>query len=120
MKQVLIADPDPASRQAFNLLLTQRLGITGIHEASDSETLIKTFERFPVDILLLDWKMYGAPAPETCRLLLKAYPRLKIILLSVNADHLSAAQAAGAGFIHKGSSPEEVLRVLEPWFISID
>jgi DNA-binding NarL/FixJ family response regulator len=115
MKHVLIADPDPTSRQAFNLLLTQKLDITSIHEASDSETLIKTFEKYQVDFLLLDWQLYGAPATETCRLLLKAYPGLKIILLSVNADDLPAAESVGAGFIHKGSNPEEVLSVLLPW-----
>jgi DNA-binding NarL/FixJ family response regulator len=120
MKQILIADPDPASRQALNLLLTKKLGVTGVREAGDSETLIKTLEEYPLDILLLDWKLYGAPAPETCRLLLRAYPGLKIILLSVNAEDCQAAQAVGAGFIHKGSSPATVLAVLEPWLSSAD
>lgn len=118
MKHILIADPDPASRKAFNLLLTKKLGITGIHEAGDSGTLIKTLEEYPPDILLLDWRMYGAPAPETCRLLLKAYPGLKIILLSVDAEDSQAAEAAGAQFIHKGSNPADVLAVLGPWLAS--
>jgi DNA-binding NarL/FixJ family response regulator len=120
MKRVLIADSDPASRQAFNLLITQKLGVDRVYEAGDTETLIKTLEKHPVDILLLDWKLYGAPAPETCRLLLKAYLDLKIILLSVDADDCRLAQAAGAEFIHKGSNPDQVMQILGPWLESLD
>ncbi len=118
MKRILVADPNSASRKAIILLLTKKLGLTGIHEAWDSETLIKSLEESPYDILLLDWQMYGAPAPETCRLLLRAYPGMKIILLSVNAEDCRAAEAAGAAFIHKGSNPADALTVLEPWLRS--
>jgi DNA-binding NarL/FixJ family response regulator len=114
MKRILIADPDSASRKALSLLLTQKLGLYDIREAGDTETLIRTLADCPLDILLLDWELYGAPAPETCHLLLKAYPGLKIVLLSVDADDCQAARGVGAGFIHKGSAPGEVLAALEP------
>ncbi len=114
MKRILIADPDSASRKALSLLLIKKLGLHDICEAGDSETLIRTLADCPPDILLLDWRLYGAPAPETCSLLLKAYPGLNIVLLSVDADDCLAAVSVGAGFIHKGSAPGEVLTVLEP------
>ncbi len=114
MTRILIADPNLTSRQALSLLLRKKLGILDILEAGDTETLIKTLTDCPLDILLLDWRLYGAPAPETCRLLLKAYPGLKIVLLSVDADDNQAALSAGAGFVHKGSAPGELLAVLEP------
>ena len=114
MTRILIADPNSASRQALSLLLDKKLGIQDVLEAGDSETLIKTLADHPLDILLLDWRLYGAPAPETCRLLLKAYPGLKIVLLSVDADDCQAAVSAGAGFVHKGSAPLELLAVLKP------
>ncbi len=120
MKRILIADSDPASRKAFKILLAQKLGITGIFEAGDSETLIKILGEQPIDLLLLDWQMYGAPAPETCRLLLKAFPGMNVFLLSVNNEDCHAADAAGAGFIHKGSNPAEVLAILEPLLKSAD
>ncbi len=114
MTRILIADPNSASRQALSLLLNKKLGIQDIHEAGDTETLIKTLEDQSLDILLLDWRLYGAPALETCRLLLKAYPGLKIVMLSLDADDNQAALSVGAGFVHKGSAPGEVLAVLEP------
>jgi DNA-binding NarL/FixJ family response regulator len=62
----------------------------------------------------LDWRLYGSPAPETCRLLQRAYPDLRIILLSVDADDASAAKEAGAAFVHKGASPDDLIATLTP------
>jgi DNA-binding NarL/FixJ family response regulator len=114
MTRILIADSDITSRKALSLLLSQKLSIVGIVEAGDTETLIRCLAEDSLDILLLDWKLYGAPAPETCRLILKAYPNLKIVLLSVDAEDAQIAAEAGASFIHKGAYPGEALAVLEP------
>jgi DNA-binding NarL/FixJ family response regulator len=113
MMNILLADPDAASRKALALLLKRRFGLTQVDEAGDVETLIRTLSGGNCDAVLLDWRLYGAPAPETCRLLLRAYPRLKVILLSVDLDDAEATKAAGAAFIHNGASPEEVIEVLE-------
>jgi two-component system nitrate/nitrite response regulator NarL len=113
MNSILIADPDSASRKALALLLTRKHGITTYCEAGDVDTLIRQLVDEQPDLLILDWKMYGAPAPETCRLLRKAYPSMKILLLSVDVEDNLMAQECGASFIHKGASPDEVVSVLE-------
>ncbi len=114
MIRILIADPDASTRNALALLLQRKLGITGILKAGDVETLIRALADTPPDLLLLDWKLYGSPAPETCRLLQKAYSNLKVVLLSVDADDATIAKTAGAVFVHKGASPEELLKTLKP------
>jgi len=114
MIHILIADPDSATRKALTLLLRRKLGSDGIIEVQDVETLIRALADATPDLLLLDWKLYGSPAPETCRLLQKAYPHLKIVLLSVDANDAAAAQAAGAIFIHKGASPADLISTLTP------
>jgi two-component system, NarL family, nitrate/nitrite response regulator NarL len=114
MIRILIADPDSATRKAIILLLQRKLGTDCIFEVNDVETLIRMLADVPPDLLLLDWRLYGSPAPETCRLLRKAYPHLKIILLSVDANDAAAAKEAGADFIHKGASPDELIATLTP------
>ena len=114
MIRILIADPDSATRKALALLLRRKLGESEIVEVDGVETLIRTLADTAPDMLLLDWRLYGSPAPETCRLLQRAYPRLKIILLSVNAENASAAKEAGASFIYKGASPDELVATLTP------
>lgn len=114
MIRIIIADPDSATRKALTLLLRRKLGTNGIVEVDGVETLIRTLADTPPDLLLLDWRLYGSPAPETCRLLQRAYPQLKIILLSVDAGDETAAREAGAEFIHKGASPDELIATLTP------
>lgn len=114
MIRILIADPDPATRKAIALLLKRKLGTNGIVEVQDVETLICALTDAAPDLLLLDWRLYGSPAPETCRLLQKAYPNLKIVLLSVDADDETAARDAGADFVHKGAPPDELITTLTP------
>jgi two-component system nitrate/nitrite response regulator NarL len=114
MIRILIADPDSATRKALALLLRRKLGEGEIIEVDGVETLIRTLADSAPDLLLLDWRLYGSPAPETCRLLQRAYPHLMIILLSVNAQDASAAKAAGASFIYKGASPDELIATLTP------
>ena len=114
MIRILIADPDSATRKALILLLQRKLGTNCIFEVHDVETLIRTLANISPDVLLLDWRLYGSPAPETCRLLRKAYPHLSIVLLSVDAEDATAAKDAGAGFIHKGASPDELIATLTP------
>ena len=114
MIRILIADPDSATRKALILLLQRKLGTNCIIEVTDVETLIRTLADTPPDLLLLDWQLYGSPAPETCRLLRRAYPHLRIVLLSVDANDATAAKEAGADFIHKGASPDELIATLTP------
>lgn len=114
MIRILIADPDSATRKALILLLQRKMGTNCIIEAKDVETLIRSLANTPPDLLMLDWRLYGSPATETCRLLRKAYPHLKIVLLSVDADDAAAAREAGADFIHKGASPDELIATLTP------
>lgn len=112
MIRILIADPDAATRKALILLLQRKLGTDCIIEIADVETLIRALADLPPDLLLLDWRLYGSPATETCRLLRKAYPQLKIVLLSVDASDETAAREAGAAFVHKGASPDELIATL--------
>lgn len=112
MIRILIADPDPATRKALALLLKRKWGAYDVKEVQDVETLIRALADSSPDLLLLDWHLYDSPAPETCQLLRKAYPRLSIVLLSVNADDAQAAKEAGADFIHKGAVPDELMLVL--------
>jgi DNA-binding NarL/FixJ family response regulator len=111
---ILIADPDALTRKALILLLRCRLGTDDIVEIENVETLIQTMVDTSPDLLILDWGLHGSPAPATCQLLQKAYPQLKVVLLSVDAHDALAATEAGSVFIHKGASPDELIATLTP------
>lgn len=109
MIDVLIADADPAARKALSLLFRRKLCLQGVYEAADVESLIRTLANNTPELLLLDSKLYGSPPFETCRLLQKAFPHLKIVLLSSNANDAEIARSAGVHFIHKGAAPDVIM-----------
>ena len=74
--------------------------------------MIRVLAKTCPNILLLDWNLYGSPALHTCRLLQKAYPQLKLVLLSANEDNRSEAEAAGVGFVYSGSEHDELIKAL--------
>jgi len=114
MIRILIADPDSATRKALSSLIQRKLDSNTIVEVENIETLIRQLADIPPDLLVLDWRLNGSPAPEICKLVHKAYPLLKIILLSVDANNATAAKDAGAVFVHKGASPDELIAILKP------
>jgi DNA-binding NarL/FixJ family response regulator len=111
---MFIADPDSVARKALMLLLRRKLGIDEIVEIENAEALTQTLADAPPDLLLLDWQLSDCPAPETCSLLRKTYPHLKIVLLSLDAGDAPAAKEVEAGFVHKGASPDELIATLTP------
>ena len=113
MLGIIIADPDSTTRKALTLLLQRKFDMGGIVQVGDVEMLIRALAKSSPDLLLLDWRLYGSPAPATCHLLQKAYPHLKIVLLSVDADDEVEAKEAGVDFVHKGASPDKLVATLE-------
>ena len=109
MIDILIADTDPAARKALGLLLRRKLCRQDIYEVADVESLIRTLANTPPELLLLDSKLYGTPPLETCRLLQKAFPQLRIILLSLDASDEGLARSVGVDFIHKGAAPDVII-----------
>ncbi len=113
MIRILVADPDPAARKALISLIQRRVDSI-IFESGDVETFILQVVDLIPDLIILDWRLHGSPAPELCKLIRKAYPHLKIILLSVDGNDATAAQDAGAVFIYKGASPDDLIAILNP------
>jgi len=112
MIHTLIADADPAARRALSLLLRRKLCINDIYEAADVGALIDALANSPPGLLILDRKLSGSTPLETFRLLQKALPDLKIVLLGLDADDEEIAKRAGVGFINKGAAPETTISTL--------
>jgi len=109
MIHILIADADPAARKALSLLLRRKLCMDDVYEVGDMESLTRALANTMPALLLLDGKLYGSTPLETCRLLQKAFPQLKIVLLSLDADDEKIAKSAGLDFIHKGAAPDTTI-----------
>ena len=116
MNDIVIADTDPAARKSLSLLLRRKLCMDDIYEAADVGSLIRALVNSPPRILFLDQKLSGSPPLETCLLLHKALPHLKIVLLGLDTDDEAIAKSAGADFIYKGAAPETIISKLTSLF----
>jgi DNA-binding NarL/FixJ family response regulator len=112
MFQILVADPDSKTRKALTALLQHKLKSDNIAEAEDIGSLIRFLVNAPPDLLVLDWRLPGAPMPETYQLFQKAYPDLKVILLSLDSKDAVVAKQTDIFFVHKGASTEEFISLL--------
>jgi DNA-binding NarL/FixJ family response regulator len=112
MTHILIAEPNSATGKALSLFLQRKISSVITTEVRDVESLIRSVADTPPDILILNWNFHGSPTSELSHLLRKAYPALKIILMSPDADHRIAANALGIDFVHMGARPDELLAIL--------
>ena len=85
----------------------------------DVESLIRVLVDTSPTWLFLDWKLYGSPPLETCQLVQKAFPQLKIVLLSLDANDEVMAKKAGIDFIQKGAAPDSIIAKLNSLFTMI-
>jgi DNA-binding NarL/FixJ family response regulator len=83
-----------------------------VAEVSDGDALLQTLATVPVDVLLLDVSMPGAPFPTLLCDLKTRYPRLRVLVLSVQPEDQFAARAlrhGAAGYLSKERSPQELI-----------
>ncbi len=93
--QVLVVDDEPAIRRALRASLTE-LGFT-IEEASRGEDAIQLVQTKPYDAVLLDINMPGMGGIKTLLKLRAMFPRLPILMLTVQDSEESKIDALERG-----------------------
>lgn len=115
-RRIVLADDHALIREGLKLLIATRPTEAVVGEAADGATLVTLLKQAAADLLVLDLGMPGVTGLPFVRELRQAYPALKILVLTANADPLTAqaAIAAGAdGYVVKGSDLGELLEALD-------
>lgn len=113
MMRVLIADPDPKSRNALFLWLTYKFGVDEIIQVSDGGRLREQLEHDIPNLILMDWSLPDRPTAEFCQEIQEKIPTLRWVILSVDADISGQVDASSWLFLQKGSPPDEVFLTLQ-------
>jgi DNA-binding NarL/FixJ family response regulator len=82
--KIAIADDHKLFRQGILYMFSHEPGFKIIAEAGSTEELANLFQSALPDVLLLDIEMPGIDGIESCKYLLKKFPELKIIGLSMH------------------------------------
>jgi diguanylate cyclase (GGDEF)-like protein len=113
--RLLIADDDPSIRLVLAALASRHDDLDLVGEAEDATQAIELSARRRPDVVLLDFDMPGGGGVVAATAILEASPTTRIVALS--ADGSQGAQydmtrAGAVGYLVKGSTDEEIVRVL--------
>lgn len=113
--RLLLVDDHAIVREGLVSLLEDETDIVVAGEADSAQAALAFVGATAVDVVVLDLRMPGLPAPDAVRALLAAKPELKIVILtSFFEDHeVYAVLNAGAhGFLLKDAGRDEILAAI--------
>lgn len=113
--RILVVDDHSVVRQGIITLLENEDDILIVGEASDGDEVIESVRTNRPDVVLLDLTMPRMSGLDAIKLLVPAFPEVKIVVFSMhnNPDYiLSAVNLGAAGYLQKDTSRDEMLRAV--------
>jgi DNA-binding NarL/FixJ family response regulator len=115
MIRVFLADDHTLVREGLKRILSDAGDMTVVGEAADGAELYALALQREADLVVADLAMPGRPMLEVLKELRAARPKLNVLVLSMYPEEqyaVRALQAGAAGYLNKGSPPDELLRAI--------
>lgn len=112
MIAVGLVDDEPLFTAGLAMIINAQTDLRVAWQASDGDEAIRSHQRNPADILLMDIQMPGTDGVATTKHLVSAGAPGKIIVLTTfDADEyvLTAVAAGAAGFLLKNTPPDQLV-----------
>ena len=113
--RVLIADDHPLFREGMRGRLDRVADVVVVGEAASGDEAVEMARSVEPDVILMDIKMPGLNGIEATREILRAIPRVGVLVLTMfeDDDSVFAAMRAGAkGYLLKDSGGEGVVHAI--------
>jgi signal transduction histidine kinase len=110
--RVLIAEDEPAVREAMADLVSSDPSMLVVGTAGDADEAIQIARAEKPDVALIDVKMPGGGGPRATREIRRESPQTQVVALSAYEDRrtvLEMLRAGVVGYVVKGTSAEEIL-----------
>ena len=114
--RILLCDDHLLIRASLKSLIGEFPGIEVVGEASDGREALDHAGKLQPNVVLMDIAMPGLNGLEATRRLVKDYPQVRVVMLSMHADEshvLQALRAGASGYVLKGSAPRELEMAIE-------
>ncbi len=109
--RVLLAEDHQLVRAGIHALLDKMEGVAVVAEVSDGQAAVKAVDAHQPDLVLMDIAMPGLNGLEATSRITKAWPAVKVVILSMHAneEYLRQALKAGVkGYLLKGADLPEL------------
>jgi len=116
---VLVVDDHDLVRTGISRMLADISGLQVIGQADSGEDAIRKARELKPDVVLVDVKMPGIGGLEATRKLLRSYPDLKVIAVTICEEDpfpTRLLQAGAAGYLTKGAALEEMVQAIRMVF----
>jgi two-component system chemotaxis response regulator CheY len=113
--RLIVADDDPVSRLMLGAIVKREPGFDLVGEAADANQAIDLALRRRPDVVLLDVDMPGGGGARAAVEIREALPEVRIVAISADdsqGSQYDMMRAGAVGFVIKGSSDDEILRVI--------
>jgi DNA-binding NarL/FixJ family response regulator len=112
MIRVLIADDHTLVRDGLRHILQSASGFEVAGEANDGPSTVALVRSVPAQVIVLDLSMPGRTGVELIRQIKTEVPALRILVLTMHAEHqyaVRAFKAGAAGYLTKESASAELV-----------
>jgi DNA-binding NarL/FixJ family response regulator len=115
MIRVVIADDHTIVRDGLKQLLCAESDLEVVGEARDGHEALKIVRERDVDVLLVDLSMPGKSGMDLIKQVRSEKPKLRILVLSMHAEHqyaVRAIRAGASGYLTKDSAATQLVSAL--------
>jgi len=122
--RILLVDDHAIVREGLRALLDDVNGMRIVGEATNGDEAVELAARLQPNLVLMDLKMPGLPAPDAIRTIRARNPAIQVLMLTSYAEDQQVQKviSAGAlGYVLKDVAKAELLRAMatvargEPW-----
>jgi DNA-binding NarL/FixJ family response regulator len=115
MIRVVVADDHTIVREGLKQLLAAADGLQVVGEARDGHEVLKVVREIDFDVLLLDLSMPSKSGTELIKQVKSEKPRLRVLVLSMHAEHqyaVRALKAGASGYLTKDSASTQLVSAI--------
>jgi len=116
MYKIILAEDHVLVREGIKKIIEALPGLHVAGEVGDGLQLLELLKGLAVDMVILDISMPSLPGIEATREIKKAYPALKVLILTMHKkkEYLNNAIAAGVdGYMLKEDAPKDFLNAID-------
>lgn len=114
--RIMVVDDHALFREGLVLLLKRRMDLQVVAEVSSGEEALARAQEVLPDLVLLDLNLPGMDGVETCRVLKRWSPELRVAILTMSDDLATlyeAIRAGACGYLVKDIDSEELCRSID-------
>ncbi|HEU4647849.1 MAG TPA: response regulator transcription factor [Gemmatimonadales bacterium] len=113
--RVVLVDDHAMVREGLRLVLRNAPDITVVGEAANGSMALPLVERLTPDVVVLDLDMPGGDGMTALRALRHAWPEVRVLILTVHAEHerlLPLLDAGARGYLSKEAASRDLIEAI--------